>query len=376
MALADSRSAIGAVGQMLQAQLAGSTSVGIIDVGRVEDAAASDGPKFNLFLYQVNIDGYLRNTPLDAGQRPPVWLALHYLLTAFDVGRDSDSVDAHNLLGEGMLALEELNYQRPTSAALADNPEPLKITFDPSDVELLSKVMQGTDERYRVSTAFQVRPIMIAPSKPPSYAPLALSVGPPADEGVVVIPSLGPVLTDVEPEGFEAGDTLTLRGEGLTSAITVVCLGDTRFPVTGAPAAAVKTVIPADTGLSPGTYAATVARELPSGRLHGSNALAATLRPTLATASPVLPLTDDGGGNFHGDLALTGTRLGGPDDAIFVAFWRNGDTALMLEATGVATQDSLTVTVPLEDALPFGPYRIILRANGAQAQATPEVDWS
>ena len=376
MALADSRSAIGAVGQMLQAQLANRTSVGIIEVGRVESAASTDGPKFNLFLYQLDIDGYLRNTPLDAGQRPPVWLALHYLLTAFDMGRDSDSVDAHNLLGEGMLALEELNYQRPASAALADNPEPLKITFDPSDVELLSKIMQGADERYRVSAAFQVRPIMIAASEPPSYAPLVLSVGPPADEGVVVIPSLGPVLTEVEPDAFEAGDTLILRGEGLGSAVSLVCLGDTPFPVTAAPAGTVQTMIPVDTGLSPGAYPITVARELPSGRLHGSNALSATLQPTLATAEPMLPLTDDGSGNLHGDLTITGTRLGGPTDTIFVAFWRDGDVALMLEATGIATQDSLTVSVPVDESLPPGPYHIILRANGTQAQTTPEVDWS
>ena len=235
MALADSRSAIGAVGQMLQAQLAARTSVGIIDVGRVETAAASAGPKFNLFLYQVDIDGFLRNTPLDAGQRSPVWLTLRYLLTAFDTGRDSDSVDAHALLGEGMLALEELNYQRPAALALAENPEPLKITFDTGDVELLSKIMQGTDERYRVSAAFQVRPIMIAPSVPPSYAPPVLSVGPPANEGVVVIPSLGPVLDEIDPGVFEAGDTLTLTGQGLAGA-QWVCVGDTLFPITGAPA--------------------------------------------------------------------------------------------------------------------------------------------
>ena len=263
MALADSRDAIGAVGQMLQAQLTAGTSVGIIDVGRVEAAAGGDGPKFNLFLYQIDVDGFLRNTPMDAGQRAPIWLALRYLLTAFDTGRDSDSVDAHRLLGEGMLALEELNYQRPTTLPLADNPEPLKITFDSGDVELLSKIMQGTDERYRVSAAFQVRPIMIAPSEPPSYAPLVLSVGLPANEGVVVIPSLGPVLSAIEPEAFEAGDTLTLRGDGLSSAIQWVCVGDTLFPVTGTPAGAVQTQIPADTALSPGSYAVSDGSRMP-----------------------------------------------------------------------------------------------------------------
>lgn len=360
---------------MLQAQLAARTSVGIINVGRVETAAGTDGPKFNLFLYQIDVDGYLRNTPLDPGQRPPVWLALRYLLTAFDTGRDSDSVDAHALLGEGMLALEELNYQRPASLALADNPEPLKITFDSGDVELLSKIMQGTDERFRVSAAFQVRPIMIAPGAPSSYAPLVLSVGSPANEGVIVIPSLGPVLDAIDPEAFEAGDILTLTGQDLGSA-QWVCVGDTLFPVIGAPAGAVRIRIPVATALSPGSYPVAVTRELPSGRLFASNALAATLQPTVATAAPVLPLTHDSSGNFHGDLTLTGNRLGGPDDTIFVAFWRDGDVALMLEATGLVTQNTLTVTVPLDDALPPGTYRIILRANGAQARVTPEVDWS
>ena len=375
MPLAASRNAIGAVDQLLQAQLAARTSVGAVDVGRVEAAALSDGPKFNLFLYQVDVDGQLRSHPLDQGQRAPLWLVLHYLLTAFDLSRDSDSFDAHFLLGEGMLALEELNFQRPTVAALGDNPEPLKITFDAADVELLSKVMQGTDERYRVSAAFQVRPVMIAPSEPPAYAPLVLSVGPPADEGVVMIPSLGPCLESVEPERFQAGATLTLRGQDLNSAVQWVCLGDSCFAVTAAPAGAVQTRIPADTSLSPGSYPITVARDLPSGRRFHSNAVGGELQPTLATATPAA-LIADGDGNLSGNLTLTGSHLGGPTDDVFVAFWQRGAVALMLEATGVATQDSLTVTVLVDDALPPDFYRIILRVNGVQAPVTPEVDWS
>lgn len=377
MALIDSRSAISAVGQLLQAQLmAPRTSAATVDVGRVEAAAAAAGPKFNLFLYQVDVDGQLRNFPLDRGQRTPVWLVLRYLLTAFDVQKDSDSVTAHQLLGEGMLALQELNFQRPTTLPLADNPEPLKVTFDAADVELLSKVMQGTDERYRICVAFQVRPIMIAPSEVPSYAPLVRFVGQPADEGAVVIPSLGPRLTQVEPSRFEAGATLTLRGEDLSSAVQWVCLDDTCYPVTAAPGDELRTLIPADTTLSAGSYPVTVSRELPSGRMLVSNPVLGELQPTLVTAAPVLPLTNDGSGNFFGDLTLTGSRLGGPNDDIFVAFWRDGAVALMLEGTGVAAQNALTCTVGIDDALPPGAYRVILRVNGAQAQAAPEVDWS
>ena len=69
-----------------------------------------------------------------------------------------------------MSALHELSFLRldPLVApdvrlALENNPEPLKLTFDESSAELLSKIMQGTDERYRLSVAFQVRPVMIVP---------------------------------------------------------------------------------------------------------------------------------------------------------------------------------------------------------------------
>jgi len=376
MPLAASRNAIGAVDQLLQAQLSTRTSVGTVDVGRVEAASLGDGPKFNLFLYQIDVDGQLRNYPLDAGQRPPVWLVLRYLLTAFDVSRDSDSFAAHMLLGEGMLALEEMNFQRPTVAALADNPEPLKITFDAGDVELLSKIMQGTDERYRVSAAFQVRPVMIASGEPPAYAPLVRSVGPPAAEGVLVVPSLGPQLEALEPARFEAGATLTLRGRDLIGEMQWICLGGTCFPVTAAPAGAVQAQVPADTTLSPGSYPVTFAHELPSGRRFFSNAVTGDLQPSLQTASPAGALTDDGSGNLSGSLQLTGTHLGGPTDDIFVAFWRDGAVALMLEAVGTVAQTSVTASVAPEDALARGVYRIILRVNGVQAPAAPEVDWS
>jgi len=46
----------------------------------------------------------------------------------------------------------------------------MKITFDNATTELLSKVMQGTDEKYRFSAAFEVRPVMIAGTTPPSPA--------------------------------------------------------------------------------------------------------------------------------------------------------------------------------------------------------------
>lgn len=374
MSLADSRNAIGAISEVLQVQLTNNTSAASVDVGRPEAAAAAGGPKLNLFLYQIGHDGYLGNHPLDPGQPPPLWLVLRYLLTAYDKSQDSDSSAAHQLLGEGLLALQALNFLRPPQPALADNPEPLKITFDNADAELLSKVMQGTDERYRVSAGFQVRPVMIVGGEPPSYALPVKTVGP-ADAGPDVLPSLGPWLDRLDPERFEAGDTVTLSGQGLSSEVTEVAVGSAGYPVTAAPSGRVVAVIPDATSLSPGSYPVSAVRFLPSGRRLASNALLGHLVPSVTTAAHGA-LADQGGGNFSGDLTLSGARLGGPDDAIFVAFYRNGSVALMVEAAGVAAQTTLTATVPPDDALPAGLYRIILRVNGEQAPHAPEVDWS
>src|SRR4051812_46810770 len=102
MALADTGRAIGAVTQLLQNRLlAGLGSlVGDVTVGRPEPrpGMAITNPPLNLFLYEVRFDGHLRNQPLDEGQPPPLWLVLHYLLTAFDEQGESDSPDAHALL--------------------------------------------------------------------------------------------------------------------------------------------------------------------------------------------------------------------------------------------------------------------------------------
>ena len=374
MALVDSRSAIGELDLLLRSTLVHDTSAALVDIGRPEaSATGTAGPKYNLFLYQLDHDGHLRNRPLDAGQQPPIWLVAHYLLTAYDEDLESDSELAHNLLGEGLIALREMNFIHPTAVALSENPEPLKVTFDSADADLLSKLMQGADEKYRCSSAFQVRPLMIAGGVPPAYVPLVKTVGP-ADEGAEVVPSLGPVVEAVTPERFEAGDEIALSGTDLGDA-EEICLGATCFGVTAAPAGQIKTVIPSTTTLSAGSYPIFAVKTLASGRRFSSNAVIGHFAPTVSSAAPGA-LTVDGSGNLSGDLAITGVRLGGTTDAIFVAFYRDGAIALMVEAAGSAAQTTLTASVASDQALPSGDYLIIVRVNGQQAVHAPLVDWS
>lgn len=374
MALADSKQAIGAVSELLKSQLTLETSANTVDIGRPEETSGSNGPKLNIFLYQMDFDGQLRNHPFDEGQRAPLWIVLRYLLTAFDEGKESDTSDAHKLLGEGLLALNQMNFIEPSVLALADNPEPLKITFDWADSELLSKIMQGTDDKYRLSAAFQVRPVMIAPSVPPHYGLPVKTVGPPAEEGVAIMPSLGPKLESVRPEKFTQGETITLSGLGIGTVIEEVRLGSIGFPVTAAKSGEIQAVMNPNPDLSAGSYPVTAIRTLKGDQIISSNAVLGTLLPTLINATPGA-LTESAG-LFSGDLTLIGELLGGPDDSILVAFYQDGEIVLMIEGAGALDQTTLTVNVDSENALPPEDYFIILRVNGAQAANAPMVDWS
>jgi hypothetical protein len=385
MALGDSLRAIGAVTRLLREHLA---ALGFgVTVGKPEDAAASDTTaKLNLFLYETVIDAHLRNVSLHEGDQPPLWLVLKYLLTAFDVDESSDTAAAHELLGAGMAALYRMNYLSlapPVDVAirraLEYNPEPLKLTFDESNADLLSKIMQGTDERYRLSVAFQVRPVMIVPGSVPRNALLvgvnymtapATIIG---EDGVHinVIPSMGAWLERLEPERFEAGATFRIFGRDFGGDIEVV-LGDMVLTLAerhvdhlvvtaeGSPG----TPIASGTTLSAGETPLVVRRRLDATHTRSSNLLAASLLPTVATATFIA-----------GDLRLQGVLLGTSTDDVMVVMLRDVDgVAVHLFDTVVTTANQQTLTITgAQAALATGSYRVILRVNSQQAKAAPLV---
>jgi len=377
MALINSKDAIGAISTALSTQLQSSTDAVTIDIGRPEQAASpasSNGPKFSLFLYQVSIDNHLRNFPLDEGQKTPLWLVLHYVLTAFDESRESDSAFAHNLLGDGMLALQEMNYFEPLNDALNDNPEPLKISFDNADAELLSKIMQGSDEKYRVSTAFQIRPVMIAPSEPPLYSLPVTSIGPPMTPGVVVLPTIGPHLERIEPEKFIAGSTLILSGTDIGSQITEIRLGNIVFAPTMGKPGQISTLIDSDTLISAGSYPVTAFRPLPANKGLISNAVFARLLPTVTSIS-ASALTANATA-VAGTLTIQGNNLGNQDDDIYIAFYRNGAVEYLFQGDVDTVQRTLTLSIALTDEVQPGTYFIIVRVNGEQTPDIHEVNWT
>ncbi|MDH4554515.1 DUF4255 domain-containing protein [Pseudomonas sp. BN417] len=386
MSLADSGKAIGAVTRLIQDHL---IRRGFdVSIGKPEDAANIDSnEKLNLFLYETALDPQLRNLSLRDGEPPPLWLVLKFLLTAFDVGESSDTAAAHDLLGRGMAALHELGFLPLDSLvaldvrqALEHNPEPLKLSFDESGADLLAKTMQGAEERYRLSVAFQVRPVMIVPASLPRGALLVgvdYSTTPETLIGregvqVAVIPSMGARLDRVEPARFEAGATLTLHGDDLNPSNLEVLLGNVQLSVVerqpqrlvvtaeGSPGSP----IASGTTLSAGEMPLVVRRRLSPTRTRSSNLLAARLLPTLDSAALV-----------GGDLHLQGTLLGTDSDDLMVLFYRESDGVtlhLFDEASTAADQHSLVVAGAAA-AVPAGSYRVILRVNNQQAKASPRV---
>lgn len=395
MALADTGRAIGAVTRHLVQQLTTATGLSV-NVGRPEQGRSA-GQRFNLFLYEIEFDPHLKNHALDEGLPPPLWLVLKYLITAFDSGGDSDTAEALDFLGAGLRALQQASIMSfanltlpvdPDLLPLVDNPEPLHLTFDEATADMLSKIMQGTDEQYRMSAAFQVRPVMIATGEPPSYSLLVgvdYTAAPPAvigEQGVqnAVLPSLGPVLDRVEPATFEPGDEITLHGSDLHLAGLRVQLGPVELPVIAQradelrcrldPAAVDPAVI------SAGSHPLAVVQPLPFGRSRSSNLLIAHLRPILDTVTlvpPVSPSTVPPVG-VYADFDIQGRLLGLDRDDTYAALYRNGAVVRMLDTLVAAPgspppQTLRRVSMHAADAVPPGDYLVLIRVNGVQARS-------
>jgi hypothetical protein len=392
MPLAETPRAIGAVTKLLNDHLTRRTTVSV-SIGRPESATSSGtNPKINLFLYETAFEGSMHNVSLEEGQPPPLWLALKYIVTAFDDTGLSDSADAHELLGRAVAALQEIAYlplhnllPAGVLTALQDNPEPLKITFDAASAELLSSLMQGTDEKYRLSIAFQVRPILIAPSIPPDYTFLVgvdYTQDPAATIGLDgfsldVIPSMGPLLTGISPPRFDFNGTFELTGNDLNLANLEVLLGDVPVPVIAQTPS--RLTCRADLSVAPGQSLSAGARvivarqTLASGRSRDSEPIVGYLLPTVSTASGG-PYAADGDGNLSGPVTVTGELLGTSEDDIIVAFYRDGAVALSIDVvTTNSSQTLLTLAIVPAKPLPPGEYRVILRVNGQQAKNSPRL---
>jgi len=406
MPLADTSRAIGAVTEALKERLE-SPSRGTgkpVSVGRLDQSSGS-GEHLNLFLYEINFDPHLKNTSLNEGEKPPVWLVLKYLLTAFESTTDSDSPDAHKLLGAAIRAIQQDDLLKLDGLAidtdpLAPNPSSLFVTFDESTSDLVARLTQGTDETPRLSIAFQVRPVMIAPSEPGDYS---LLVGvdytqPPTVlqkdyVGLDVIPSMGAVIDRIEPKGFELDEEVTIFGTDMHITNLTVILGSVELGVTMQQPDRLKfkvndAVITA-AGISAGSYPVTVALTLSgTGKKRKSNAVMGNLVPTVSSALPNIPPPAIPVANTvttiaaappipkraHARIDITGKLLGKDTDDVIVAFYRNGKVEKMFDALtfpNAPAQTALRFTIPAADAVTAGDHNLIVIVNGQQSPMSP-----
>jgi hypothetical protein len=396
MAYADTAEAIGEVSELIRARLQAESTVPTY-VGRPEPP--TDGvARLNLFLYETVLDPTLKNFSPDEDNAPPLWLVLKYLITSFDEQGKSDTVKAHRALSKGIQALQGLNFlSGSTQLALQPNPEKLKITFDAISSDLIAKIMQGPDEKYRFSMGFQVRPVMIAAREEPSYALLVgvdYTTAPPAVVGeelihIPVLPAMGALISRLEPAKFEARETVTIFGEALNIGELFVRVGSVDIGTSMQKSTSLKFKL-ASSGISgqkisAGSHAVTVVQKLPGGRYRSSNMLVGALLPQVDTVTTQGALSTQNG-YITGVLKVSGQHLGRVGDDIVLALFQSGKVIKVLEgkvaqaaAADVmfvvsADQSELTVTIRKADRLAPGVYRSIMRINGQQARLSPEVN--
>ncbi len=391
MALTDTKDAIGAVSLALKARI--DHFSGIYTTIGHPSVTSTTTPYFNLFLYEISFDPHLKNRALNEGEKPPLWLVLKYLLTAFHTATDSDSENAHLHMGTALRALYtddllDLDGLAASSKpeALQPNPSPLHVTFDEAPSDLIAKLMQGPDDKFRLSACFQIRPVMIAASEPGEFPQL---VGidyrePPVELSdpyvkVDVIPSMGAQIDTISPSGFELEEEVTLMGTNMHLADICVMLGPVELPVSmQRPDQLRLKVDPTFIGISnisAGSHPVVVVQKLAgTGKIRKSNAVIGNLVPTLDTVTVAGPSTHVGPPAYdYFNFTLTGKMLGGDTDDTILAFSTGGEVIGMLDSFTAAPpspppgQLSRHLVLNANENIPDGEYFVILMVNGQQA---------
>jgi hypothetical protein len=367
-----------------------------VEAGRPEPPNQNGYKKrLNLFLYEARFDPSLKNVSLQDEHPEPLWLILHYLLTAYDDNGDSDSLEAYEYLGEGIRALQALNYIRLTAStqdALEDNPEPLKITFNEASVELLSKLMQGGDEKYRFSMAFEVRPIMIATAVAPpgtllvgvDYSGATAAVKDNKDRcpRLQVLPSIGPKISSISPLTADIDDTIAITGTQLGADGLTVVFGPLELGATSQKKEALTFKIEKEavtkSGMSAGSHPLKIRQALTEGRYRTSNLMVAHLRPeftsvTIDWLETAVHPDDPGELVIRAKIILNGLLMGNEKDDIQVILYRDGEVVKRLYGKGEPEQKQARLRIGKQHGITPGTYRLILSVNGQQALNSPEI---
>lgn len=198
-----------------------------------------NGPRLNLFLYQIDTNASLRNgdAPFrdEAGQlvrRPVLPLNLHYLLTAFGSGSAAiggDQLEAQYLLAQAMSYVNDnavltRSHVRDAITSYANKYAPLRDANLDGQIELvkltplqlspenISKLWTAFAQRYRISVAYEASVVLIERQRPTKVTPPVRSAQ------VYTVPIDRPIVDTIAPTAASVGDRVTITGRNLSSA--------------------------------------------------------------------------------------------------------------------------------------------------------------
>jgi hypothetical protein len=156
-----------------------------VTVGRPISEPSQDlePPRVNLFLYKVRENGGLKEldpgAPRGVPGTPPLWLDLSYLVTAFGTHKQGDDFQneslAHELLGSAMRVLNDhaeiARNDDLLDETLRGEPEILRITLEPLELDDLSKIWMALAQPLRASAAYSIQALTIDSTRRRRVAP-------------------------------------------------------------------------------------------------------------------------------------------------------------------------------------------------------------
>jgi hypothetical protein len=251
----------------------------------------------NLYLYQADVDGYLRNTD-PAGIRPgetatpALPLILHYLITPYV--RNGTDFDTHRMLGAAMRTL----YEHPVLTRqdfaditdisdVASQVERVRIIWQPMGEKDIYSLWSAFQTQYRLSAAYEVRVVLID-ARTQSRTPLPVLRRGADDRGPEAQASAAtpfPSLTGAAPVTGQAaarpGEDVVISGINLTAADVEVVLS---HPALGTP----RSIHPPHDAAGDTSVRFTLPGDVPAGL--GAVSLALTDAPAPARLTNEVPL--------------------------------------------------------------------------------------
>jgi hypothetical protein len=189
----------------------------------------NEGPnQINLFLYNIALNSYWRNTELpaqrcsDGTSLPAMALDLYYLITAY--GQGNDEMISHRLLGRAMSILHDhpVFSSDEISRALPEEDqedfylqiERLRITPQPLTLDEVSKIWTIFQTPFRISAAYLVSAVLIESRRPRKAAlPVRKAL-------VYALPYRVPSIESIAPQRVLSQGAITINGRNLKGQVT------------------------------------------------------------------------------------------------------------------------------------------------------------